>query len=137
MRSSEGSTASSTFFFPKIAIAWSRSGLTTGRSGSRTSYPRPLRLHEYAHAPLSKRASITGFVTAPVPEVHRDLRGRQPALAVCAYLTLTGSTVPSDHQPVGTMKLSIGSGEPLNCGCRMTGEWGRSAPQAEPSMSGV
>ncbi len=44
------------------------------------------------------------------------------ALAVCPYLTLTGSTVPSDHRPAGTMNTSIGSGAPLNWGFSMTGE---------------
>src|SRR5580658_8026597 len=50
---------------------------------------------------------------------------------------LTGSAVPSDHLPAGTMNTSIGSGAPLNCGFSMTGEWGTSAPQTAPSMSGV
>jgi hypothetical protein len=48
-----------------------------------------------------------------------------------------GARVPSDHLPVGTMNTSIGSGSPWNCGFSTTGEWGRSAPQTAPSMSGV
>jgi hypothetical protein len=58
-------------------------------------------------------------------------------IGVCPYLTLTGSAVPSDHQPAGTMNTSIGSGAPLNCGFSMTGDLDRSAPQTAPSMSGV
>ena len=42
---------------------------------------------------------------------------------VYPYLTVTGSAVPSDHQPAGTMNTLIGSGAPLNCGFSMTGEW--------------
>ena len=50
---------------------------------------------------------------------------------------LTGAAVRSDHLPMGTMNTSIGSGAPPNWGFSMTGEWGRSAPQTAPSMSGV
>ena len=46
----------------------------------------------------------------------------------CPYRT--GSAVPSDHQPAGTMNTSIGSGAPLNCGFSMTGDLDKSAPQA-------
>jgi|SRR5580692_2546386 hypothetical protein len=117
-------------------------------------HTRPLRLHECADRRYP-RDPLSGFFTAPVPEVHRDLRGRQsaptssspcatletsaPPLAsrLCPYFILTGSAVPSDHQPARTMKTSIGSGAPLNCGFSMTGELERSAPQTAPSMSGV
>src|SRR5205807_1297781 len=50
----------------------------------------------------------------------------------CSYRS--GSAVPSDHRPAGTMNTSIGSGAPLNWGFSMTGELDRSAPQAAPSM---
>src|SRR5215469_1445802 len=49
---------------------------------------------------------------------------------------MTGAGAPSDHLPTGTMNTSIG-GASLNCGVSLTGELGRSAPQAAPSMSGV
>ena len=56
---------------------------------------------------------------------------------IVVFLYRTGSAVPSDHQPAGTMNTSIGSGAPLNCGFSMTGDLDRSAPQTAPSMSGV
>ena len=56
---------------------------------------------------------------------------------IVVFLYLTGSAVPSDHHPAGTMNTSIGSGAPLNCGFSMTGDLDRSAPQTAPSMSGV
>ena len=64
----------------------------------------------------------------------RESPGPLP-LPSCTYRI--GAAVPSDHLPAGTMNTSIGSGLPLNCGFSMTGEWGRSAPQTAPSMSGV
>jgi hypothetical protein len=115
MCSFEGSSASSGSGLPKAAFECSQCAEATGQ----------------LWMPQLFTTGLYDFTNTEVAAIQKT------SVTLFSYMALTGSAVPSDHQPAGTMNTSIGSGAPLNCGLSMMGEWDRSAPQAAPSMSGV
>lgn len=102
-----------------LALLGNSAGAASARGAVRLQIPVSSRLTRIPLLPKAGRSGATGstlFIVVPY---------------------ITGAGVPSDHIPVRTMNTSIGSGAPLNCGVRLTGEFFRSAPQTAPSISGV